>query len=298
MLESKRVEKRNVVVLLAAFNGEKFIRHQLDTILAQEGVDVTIFISIDSSDDSTVNICQEYETLYSNVNILELGYCFGGAAKNFFRLIRDVDFSGYDFVAFSDQDDVWLGKKLSHACEVIISNKLDAYSSDVIAFWPDGREKLVKKSYPQKQFDYFFEAAGPGCSYVLKRDALQKFKNFLNKNWTEVNQVALHDWIIYAFCRSNNMQWHIDDLPLMCYRQHNSNQVGFNSGLKAYSKRISMVKDKWYRTEVEKIVSLVDVNSDSGFRLERWYLIQNFWQLRRRPRDAFALLAMLFVGVF
>lgn len=288
----------SIAVLLAAYNAGNWLDEQITSILNQQNVSVDVFISVDLSSDDTYEYCKELEKEHSNISVLEYGERFGGAAKNFFRLIRDVDFSGYDFVAFSDHDDIWLGNKLSHACEVITSNKLDAYSSDVIAFWPDGREKLVKKSYPKKQFDYVFEAAGPGCSYVIKSDALQIFKDFLNKNWTKVNQVALHDWMIYAFCRSNDMQWHIDDLPLMCYRQHASNQVGFNSGLKAYSKRISMVKDKWYRTEVEKIISLVDVNSDSSFRLKRWYLIKNFWQLRRRPRDAFALLTMLIIGVF
>lgn len=288
----------SVAVLLAAYNAGNWLEEQMTSILNQKNVLVDVFISVDLSTDGTYEYCKELEKVHSSVTVLEYGERFGGAAKNFFRLIRDVDFSKYDFIAFSDHDDVWLGNKLSHACEVITSNKLDAYSSDVIAFWADGREKLVKKSYPQKRFDYVFEAAGPGCTYVFTCQALQKFKAFLIKNWTDVNQVALHDWMIYAFCRTNDMTWYIDDLPLMEYRQHASNQVGFNSGLKAYSKRISMVKEKWYRAEVEKIVRLTNQSDQTGISLDRKFLIKNFWQLRRRTRDAYALLVMLLVGVF
>lgn len=288
----------SVAVLLAAYNGKNWLDEQITSILAQQSVLVYVYISVDFSNDDTYEYCKDLEKTHSNVTVLAYGERFGGAAKNFYRLIRDVDFSSFDFVSLADQDDIWMKNKLSHACKVIEENLLDAYSSDVIAFWENGQEKLVKKSYPQKKFDYYFEAAGPGCSYVLKVDAMSAFKEFLGQNWVKVRLVDLHDWMVYAFCRSRKMNGYIDDLPLMRYRQHASNQVGFNSGLKAYSKRFLMVKDKWYRNEVEKIVFLVHEVSGSSFRLSRRYLILNFWQLRRRSRDAFVLLVMLLVGVF
>ncbi|GAB6069497.1 dTDP-rhamnosyl transferase RfbG [Thiomicrorhabdus hydrogeniphila] len=288
----------SVAVLLAAYNAGNWLKEQIVSILNQKSVVVDVFISVDLSNDGTYEYCKKLEAEHENIHILNYGGRFGGAAKNFFRLIRDVDFSKYDFIALSDHDDIWLDGKLLRACEVIRLKKVDAYSSDVVAFWENGRSKLVKKSYPQKRFDYYFEAAGPGCTYVFSCQTLQKFKTFLIENWEEVNQVALHDWMIYAFCRSNDMTWHIDNLPLMKYRQHSSNQVGFNSGLKAYLKRITMVKDKWYRSEVKKITNLTNQSDKSEITLDRNFLIKHFWQLRRRTRDAYALLVMLLLGVF
>ena len=122
--------------------------------------------------------------------------------------------------------------------------------------------------------------------------------DFLIENWNLVNQVDSHDWMICAYCRSSGLQWFIDDVPLMSYRQHESNQVGFNSGLKAYLKRISMVKSNWYRLEVEKIMAVLVTAGHAEFTLNRGFLIKHSWQLRRRPRDALALLAMLVLGVF
>ncbi len=121
--------------------------------------------------------------------MLTYGEGFGGAAKNFFRLIRDVDSSHFDYIALSDQDDIWDGDKLHHAIKTIEQDDLDGYSSDVIAFWDNGKEELVKKSFPQKKLDYFFEAAGPGSTYVLKQQSVQKFKIFLIKNWGRVNLI-------------------------------------------------------------------------------------------------------------
>ena len=287
----------SVAVLLAAYNGMEWIEEQVSSILSQKSISIEIFISVDLSNDKTHEWCQGLAEKNSHVKILPYGEKFGGAAKNFFRLIRDVDFSCFDYVALSDQDDIWDSSKLHHAIRTIEQDSLDGYSSDVIAFWSNGREKLVKKSFPQKKFDYFFEAAGPGCTYVLKQQPTQKFKKFLIKNWENINCIESHDWLIYAFFRSRSMSWCIDSEPLMLYRQHESNQVGSNFGFLAYLKRIKMVKSGWYRSEVRKISEIISINDDA-FNLDIWFLIKNFYQLRRQNRDTFILLLMILLGFF
>ena len=287
----------SVAVLLAAYNGMEWIEEQVSSILSQKSISIEIFISVDLSNDKTHEWCQDLAGKNAHVKVLPYGEKFGGAAKNFFRLIRDVDFSCFDYVALSDQDDIWDSSKLHHAIRTIEQDSLDGYSSDVIAFWSNGREKLVKKSFPQKKFDYFFEAAGPGCTYVLKQQPTQKFKKFLIKNWENINCIESHDWLIYAFFRSRGMSWCIDSEPLMLYRQHESNQVGSNFGFLAYLKRIKMVKSGWYRSEVRKISEIVSINDDA-FNLDIWFLIKNFYQLRRQNRDTFILLLMILLGFF
>jgi len=287
-----------VAVLLASYNGKQWIQEQVDSILDQVDADVEIFISVDLSNDKTYEWCQDLARNNSYIKVLPYGERFGGAAKNFYRLIRDVDFSYFDYIALSDQDDIWDGDKLRHAISVIEKDNLDGYSGNVIAFWSDGQERLDKKNFPQKRFDYFFEAAGPGCTYVFKQQAIQKFKKFLIKNWTKVNLVELHDWMIYAYFRSQGMKWKIDDKPLMFYRQHWHNQVGLNSGLKAYLIRFNKIKKKWYRDEVQKIICLLNERSAQDISLKRFFLIKNFWHLRRRPRDVVILLFMIIFKIF
>ena len=288
----------SIAVLLAAYNGMEWIGEQIASISSQKNTSIEIFISVDLSNDKTYEWCQDLARNNSYIKVLPYGERFGGAAKNFYRLIRDVDFSYFDYIALSDQDDIWDGDKLRHAISVIEKDNLDGYSGNVIAFWSDGQERLDKKNFPQKRFDYFFEAAGPGCTYVFKQQAIQKFKKFLIKNWTKVNLVELHDWMIYAYFRSQGMKWKIDSKSLMRYRQHDNNQVGLNSGLKAYLIRFNKIKTKWYRSEVQKIIYLLNGSSEQGISLKRLFLIKNFWYLRRRPRDAIFLLFIIILQVF
>jgi len=288
----------SIAVLLAAYNGMEWIEEQVASISSQKNTSIEIFISVDLSNDKTYEWCQDLARNNSYIKVLPYGERFGGAAKNFYRLIRDVDFSYFDYIALSDQDDIWDSDKLHHAISVIEKDNLDGYSGNVTAFWSDGQERLVKKSFPQKRFDYFFEAAGPGCTYVFKQQAIQKFKKFLIKNWTKVNLVELHDWMIYAYFRSQGMRWKIDNKPLMRYRQHQHNQVGINYGLKAYLIRFNKIKTKWYRNEVQKIINLLNGSSEQDISLKRLFLIKNFWHLRRRPRDAIFLLFMIILQIF
>ena len=288
----------SVAILLSAYNGIKWIEEQVVSILSQKNTSIEIFISIDLSNDQTYDWCQSFAKGRANIKVLPYGARFEGAAKNFFRLIRDVDFSYFDYIAFSDQDDIWDSGKLHHAIGTIEKYNLDGYSSDVIAFWSNGRKKLVKKSFPQKKFDYFFEAAGPGCTYVLKQQSAQKFKKFLIRNWEYINLVELHDWMIYAYFRSQGMRWKIDDKPLMRYRQHQYNQVGINYGLKAYLFRFNKIKTKSYYNEVQKIIYLLNGRSSQDISLKKLFLIKNFWHLRRRPRDAIFLLFIIILQIF
>jgi len=288
----------SVVVLLSAYNGIKWIEEQIISILSQKNISIEIFISVDLSNDKTYEWCQDLARNNSYIKVLPYGERFGGAAKNFYRLIRDVDFSYFDYIALSDQDDIWDSDKLHHAISMIEKDNLDGYSSNVTAFWEDGRERLVKKSFPQKKFDYYFEAAGPGCTYVFKQQAIQKFKKFLIKNWTKVNLVELHDWMIYAYFRSQRMKWKIDDKPLMRYRQHDHNQFGLNYGLKAYLGRFFKIRTRWYRNEVQKVTDLLNRACEKDFSLKKSFLIKNFWNLRRRPRDAIILLFVIIFQIF
>jgi rhamnosyltransferase len=83
----------SIAVLLATYNGMKWIEEQVESILNQQSVDVNIYISVDLSTDNTYQWCQDLAKQNVHVKVLPYGERFGGAAKNFFRLIRDVDFS-------------------------------------------------------------------------------------------------------------------------------------------------------------------------------------------------------------
>ena len=268
------VRSPKVAVLLAAYNGMQWIEEQLNSILCQSAIDVRVYISIDPSTDGTGAWCAAYALKHSNVVVLPDAGKFGGAARNFFRLIRDVDIEPYDFIAFSDQDDIWHIDKLLRATNTINNFQFDGYSSNVTAFWPNGQTHLLDKAQPQVVWDYLFEAAGPGCTYVLSKSLAQTLKSSMLANWESVQAVSLHDWYCYAFARSNGYRWYIDPVPSLDYRQHDNNQIGANKGLNSLIARYKTIHAGWWFGQVRIIASLVG-QSESPF-------VKSWWRLNRR----------------
>ncbi|WP_277758754.1 glycosyltransferase [Pseudomonas sp. A34-9] len=262
------VEHPKVAVLLAAFNGMRWIEEQLDSILGQSAVDVTVYISIDPSSDGTEAWCADYASRNVQVIVLPEAGSFGGASRNFFRLIRDVPVDEYDFVAFADQDDIWNLDKLDRATRAIRLRQVDAYSSNVTAFWADGRACLLDKGQPQVAWDYLFEAAGPGCTYVMTHRLMTQLKTSMLADWEALQQVRLHDWYCYAYARSHGFRWFIDPWSSMQYRQHAQNQVGANTGLGSLIERYKTIHDGWWFSQVRLIARLVGV-ADNAF-VRRW----------------------------
>lgn len=254
-------------VCMAACNGQQWIAEQLQSILDQQGVAVTVFVSVDQSQDGTEQYMETRAKQDSRIHLLPFGEYFGGAARNFYRLLKEIDFSHFDYIGLSDQDDIWLPDKLLRAHQQIYENAAFAYSSNVIAFWNDGRELLVQKAQAQTEWDFLFEAAGPGCTYVLRRDLAMDIQKAVRLQWDEVQLVGLHDWYIYAFARAKKYRWYIDGRPSMRYRQHDSNQVGVNSGPYAMFHRAKKVIGGWGIEQSQLIAKLLGLERDAFVRI-------------------------------
>lgn len=304
---SKPLAQIKFAVCLAAFNGFSWVQDQIDSILMQSNVSVTIFVSVDCSSDNTEALIDKIAENDGRVVVLKHGRYFGGAAKNFFRILNAIDFSDFDYVCLADQDDVWLSDKLIRAHLQLQASNADAYSSNVLAFWPSGRRALITKSQPQQRWDFLFEAAGPGCTYVVTRELICAIQVLLKNRWADVQQVGLHDWFIYAFARANGYRWLIDDYVGMLYRQHERNQVGVNQGWKALLHRAGKIFSGWGLTQSALIAELVGLGNDpfvkwwsGGGRLGLLWLACHSWQCRRRLRDkllfALSCVALCFAG--
>lgn len=281
-----------IAIALAVFNGALWLPEQVNSILVQQDVDVTIFISIDPSVDGSEVLCDMFAQQHVNIIVLPNAGKFGGAAKNFFRLIRDVDFSGFDYFAFADQDDVWFEDKLINAVNKIVETKSDGYSSNVLAFWSNGDKKLIEKAQPQREWDYLFEAAGPGCTYVMTVELASEIKQTVIASWLEVNQLGLHDWFSYAYARANGFKWYIDPWPSMLYRQHANNQVGVNAGWQAFLYRLKKISSGWGIKQSALIAKLIGKSDDAFVKSWRGFGRYGFLKLafnankcRRKPTE-------------
>lgn len=274
-----------VAVLLATFNGENFLSDQLESIISQKNVIVDIFVSDDGSRDNTLNILKQFEVKFSNIKILHgIKNHIPGPANNFYYLLFNVHFSKYDFVALSDQDDIWPEYRLSRAADCIYNSNAVAYSSDFINFYTNGKNKYYKKSNLQTDFDFLFETPGPGCSFVMTSSYASKVTKVINENPLLLN-FKYHDWLIYAVARSQHLNWYIDDSPNLLYRQHTDNFIGANTNIYGFYRRISSVLDgSWpdnvwfiYENLYKKYRKSTNLTKNYFFL----YFLFRFWKTRR-----------------
>lgn len=114
---SNSAQRKKIYVMLASYNGSKYIEQQVDSILNQEKVDVTVRISNDGSTDGTFELLQKRYGSLENVIITQRKKGLG-CAGNFMSMIYEAP-ENYDYYAFSDQDDVWAQDKLIHAVEYV-----------------------------------------------------------------------------------------------------------------------------------------------------------------------------------
>ena len=297
----------SVAVCLAAFNGVCYLPQQLESIFRQVDVAVTVFVSVDVSTDGTEEWFRQLQVTELRLVLLPCGQKFGGAAPNFFRLLRDVDFAAFDYVAYADQDDIWLPEKLKRATDRLAETGAHGYSSDIMAFWESGKRIYIKKSYPQRQWDYLFESAGPGCTFVLRRSLALEVQAVVLQKPQRMQSVGLHDWFTYAFARAHNRHWLIDDYASLMYRQHGDNQVGVNAGFLALLWRARKVLSGWGLNQARLIAQLIGASDMpfvqqwmGGGRIAMLSLVLQAPHCRRKPLDrlwfAVSCLALALIG--
>lgn len=281
--------KNKICILLAAYNGENYIDEQLQTILNQTHKPYKILINIDQSSDKTEFIIQDLAKTNPEIQILNSNKRFGSAASNFIHLLKNTDLTEVEYIALADQDDLWKEDKLEKAIQKL-KQGYEGYSSNVEAFWDDGQKKTIIKNQPQLEFDHLFESAGPGCTFVMTKKLAISLQEFLKGG--QFNQLDnFHDWLIYAYARSNDLKWYIDSYPGVEYRQHNANVFGANVGIKAFVSRIRRVLNGEgfdFAFLLMKELNVQDPFIQSLFPVSRINLLRLAFQFkycRRRWRD-------------
>ena len=255
-----------ILVILASYNGAKYIKEQVESILNQDAVTVAIKIYDDVSQDATIEVvkqlCQD-----ERVQLIINPSPSGSAANNFFNAIvslGDEVVSQYDYLAFSDQDDIWLPRKLKAATEMLVKDQSSLYLSNLI-LWEEKKDSksIIKKSYPQKKYDFLFEGGSAGCTYVFTNkfciDLKRTLKTVDYKNW----KFFSHDWFVYFYARINGCRVSIDTNAYILYRIHEFNvhgQLNVNSFF-AISERMKLIKKGWYFAQIEGFKNLISSNS-------------------------------------
>lgn len=220
---------------MSTYNGEQYVREQIDSILHQEGVDVFLLIRDDGSKDSTLSILEEYCKNYKNVKYYQDKNV--GPANSFIDLIIKADYC--DYYAFADQDDVWESNKLAVGIDKL--NTLDQsrpamyYSNLKIV---DENLQFCRMSHskpqlPRNKYTAIIDNMSTGCTTVFNRAAAESVKKHPPK------YCAMHDAWMYLVCSLyGSLVYDFDGY--IQYRQHSKNVVG------TYLKR-KTIKNYYYK---------------------------------------------------
>lgn len=211
---------KKIQVLMSTYNGEKYLKEQIDSILNQEDVEVSLLIRDDGSKDQTIKIIEEYVKQYNNVEFYQGENL--GSAKSFMDLVMNSDEVNY--YAFSDQDDVWDKNKLKVAIEKL--EKTENIPAQYISATKVVDEELNILEIKKVSGNFTFEGEmiqnfAVGCTQVLNKE-LRDIIKLYNPEY-----IIMHDSWITRVCYAIGGTVIIDENAYIKYRQHNDNVVGY-----------------------------------------------------------------------
>lgn len=209
-------DMEKVIILMSTYNGEKFIKEQIDSILAQTYKNIEILVRDDGSTDRTVEILKQYETEH------KIHFIAGenvGFIKSFFTLLQEVGEA--DYYAYSDQDDVWFPNKIERAISfikqeneqlpVLYFANYDYYNTNM-EFTGHG---AVHKKGPSFQ-NALVDCITLGINSVMNQKAVKIIKEHIP------TKSCGHDWWTYMICAGLGKVIYDTEVVLK-YRRHDNN---------------------------------------------------------------------------
>lgn len=275
-----------ILVLLASYNGEKWIGKQLDSILKQQDVEVRVVVRDDRSTDATLDEIAQFKGS-GRVRQCPSHHRTGSAAGSFFALIQSTPGEEFDLIALADQDDIWHAGRLARAYRMLRAGRAVGYSSATLALWPDGRTTVLEQQRRQTAADFLFEGAGQGCTFVVRADFYNRVRGFVEAHQDLVSHAHYHDWTIYALARAWGESWIFDTLPTVTYRQHETNDTGARGRTSSISKRVGLIRRGWYQSQLSAIAAICAAAAPADTAIANWIsLFHREYSWRRRLQVA------------
>ena len=253
-------------VLLATYNGERFLRPLIDSILGQSHSGISLIVSDDASSDGTREILREYAANDPRVRVFEQSRNLG-FARNFEFLLTQSD---APYVAFADQDDVWAPGKLEIMLSVLKTSGKSLAYTDMRRIDAEGKviteSWFREKGYPKISGTAIKACAVrhfcAGCSQLFTASVRRKMLPFKS-------DVFAHDWLS-VFCAAELMGIIYMPAALTNYRAHEGNVYGTVTDYAGNVVRQSG-GDASYAGYLEYRRALIEQNHLRGARMCRGY---------------------------
>lgn len=244
-----------IAILMATYNGEKYICQQIDSILSQTCKDWELYIHDDGSTDNTIAAVESYVEKYPDKIHLIDGKSTGGSKYNFFYMFGQVEAPYY---MTCDQDDVWLEKKieLTYDKMLTIEDKADisclVYTElrvvdselNTIADTMSGYQSLDCHKRTINQF--ILQNSVTGCTMMVNRALRDKMLRI-----TDIDNTIMHDWWAALVAAQFGKTAFIDE-PTILYRQHGDNSLG----ALGINKLSYIVRRVWQKKQIQESMRL------------------------------------------
>ena len=226
---------KRIAVLLSAYNGERYIEKQIESILNQREIELlTIIVRNDGSQDGTIEVLRRLRTENSNIVVLDEANI--GLVESFFKLLQYAYEQEYDYYSFSDQDDYWMPEKLSVAIKALEGCKGPGMYASCSTIVDDNLKPTGGKTQTQIRDITFYNSAiqnfCPGHNQVLNHEMA---KVVLDRTSYSPLIYSQDMWITQVASVTGTIIF--DNMPHTLYRQHANNQLSFGKS------KIEWVKD-------------------------------------------------------
>lgn len=216
-------------ILMATYNGEKYLKEQIESILQQSYMEWRLIIADDCSSDSTVKILEYYHSLYPDKISYYINVKPSGSAKNnFFQLLNHAK---NKYIMFADQDDVWLKDKVKLTYETMIDAERTNRNIPILIHSDlcvvDQNLQLINPSiFQMQEMDYKRDKLNnilvsnivTGCTMMINR-------NLLDLIHPQPKNAVMHDmWLALVASALGRIVF--IKQPTILYRQHGDNSVG------------------------------------------------------------------------
>ncbi|RZJ62705.1 MAG: glycosyltransferase family 2 protein [Acidovorax sp.] len=230
---ASRTEPALVDVLLATYNGSRYLAQQLDSILAQTHTPWRILVSDDGSSDETLAILQQYGARLGDRLVLVPNPDAGkGVVRNFENLMQaSLNDGRARWAVFADQDDVWLPEKIAsqldemvrieagdaHAVPCLVHSDLTVVDEALTVLSPSFARYQRMDPAGCSQLSLLSVNQVTGCTMMVNRALLARALPL-------PAETIMHDWWCALISGSGRRSF--IDQPLILYRQHGANQLG------------------------------------------------------------------------
>ena len=228
-----------ISIVLCTYNGERFIREQVDSLLNQTYKNIEIIISDDASTDDTVIILRQYRDHPAIKLFLQTSNT--GLGKNFEFALKQAR---GEFIAFSDQDDVWMPEKIQKMLEAVGDSYLLYSDSELVN---ESGESLHKKLSQLRRMYTGDQTVGFVFSNVVWGHAMFINRKLLGYILPIPARIPHDGWTGFRAATITGITYL--DIPLTKYRQHEATAtktIAVKAESRSAEKRYKDFEEKLY----------------------------------------------------